>query len=253
MEGLGSEITILRLLQQTLHEESAAQRIRSTQDDTNGPIELDDHFAIHQLKLYTEYCQDQLRKLPESIRKTNLQQLPTRLGTIMAALTLEPNISRGALKMSMRRGGEFPSNLTSKDQDDLIAIAIKLTMAMNCSYSDYRSDRLQAEEGTSERPWDDSVGFGDFVRDSFPVSSTTVLRHPEDPEYAVVRSGLKATNLQRVLGISLRPTNSLREHLQLDREQRVLKIFHHAAFLKHHLRLTRCLPVSASYEESIRL
>jgi hypothetical protein len=226
--------------------------IEDGSDDDSGSIELATPFTTTQFRLYIEYCRDQLGQVQTGM---TLSALASQLHTIFNALQSDPNISKEAIMLAMEADSQFPAQLTPKVLDNIISVMVKLTMMISSSPVDYSSHILvsQPELGTHDRSWEAFTGFCDFVRESFPLSSSSILRHPDDPEYTVHKSELQATNLQRCLGLQLIPTNNLRDHLCLDRRRRALKIFHHAGVLKYHLRLTKCLPKDASFEDSIKL
>jgi hypothetical protein len=64
---------------------------------------------------------------------------------------------------------------------------------------------------------------------------------------------LKAWKLVRRCGIKLRPTDNLLEHLQYDPKEKILKVFHHVAFLRAALRRTKGQQLGLDLEQSIRL
>jgi hypothetical protein len=151
----------------------------------------------------------------------------------------------------MQTGGRYSSEFTHHELDDMVVLAVKLMMMIDCSCLNYNLDRL--EQGDSRLDWKDNIPFSRFIQESFPVTTHTVLSFPDQAHYAAMKSDLRATKLQKHLSLRLRPTNDLRDHLKMDRANRVLKIFHHAGFLKRQLLLTKDLPRDSSVEDSLRL
>ena len=68
-----------------------------------------------------------------------------------------------------------------------------------------------------------------------------------------VKAALMARKLKKRAGLRFRPTDDLRSHLQLDRKSGSVDIYHHTAFLKEHLRLTKDAPKDMSVSDSLRL
>jgi hypothetical protein len=68
-----------------------------------------------------------------------------------------------------------------------------------------------------------------------------------------MRRALKAKKLQKHAGLQFRSTDDLRSHLKLDDALGVVDLFHHTAFLKEHLRLTKDKPLNMTVGDSLRL
>ncbi len=68
-----------------------------------------------------------------------------------------------------------------------------------------------------------------------------------------IKRTLMAKKMKKRIGIKFQRTDDLRRHLKLDRKQNVLEIYHHTAFLKEHLRLTKDKPHNLSTSDSLRL
>jgi hypothetical protein len=61
-----------------------------------------------------------------------------------------------------------------------------------------------------------------------------------------------ARKLKKHAGLSFRPTDDLRIHLKLNQRTGVVEIFHHTAFLKEHLKLTRESPKDISMVDTLK-
>jgi len=116
-------------------------------------------------------------------------------------------------------------------------------MMVNCSTS--RQSSVLLEHGSQQVPWKGDVPFSEFITSIFPKT--------DHPSIDQIKDNLKATKLKKRAGIRFEPTDDLRNHLKLDRKRAVVEIFHHTAFLKEHLRLTRDQPRSMSVADSIKL
>ncbi|KAI9166410.1 hypothetical protein HJFPF1_02511 [Paramyrothecium foliicola] len=136
-------------------------------------------------------------------------------------------------------------------QNDLMNLAIKVMIMTDCSPVDYSADKL--ETGSLRTQWKGDVPLSKFVQDIFPVEAHPVLAFPENDEYWDFRSNLTATKLKKHLGIAFRPTSDIRNHLKLDRRSNALEIFHHTAFLKEHLKLSKDQPKTLVSSDSLKL
>lgn len=68
-----------------------------------------------------------------------------------------------------------------------------------------------------------------------------------------MKASLTAKKLKKRAGLKFRPTDDLRSHLKLDRKNGVVEIYHHTAFLKEHLRLTKDRPYNLSVTEFLKM
>jgi hypothetical protein len=94
-------------------------------------------------------------------------------------------------------------------------------------------------------PWRGDIPFSEFITSIFPKT--------DHPSIDQIKDNLRAIKLKKRAGIKFEPTDDLRYHLKLDRKRAVVEIFHHTAFLKEHLRLTRDQPRNMSVADSINL
>ena len=114
---------------------------------------------------------------------------------------------------------------------------------INCSSS--RQSSVLLEYGNEQARWHLNDTFSQFLNDVFPKTS-----HPSIDE---IKSELLATKLKKNARLEFQPTDDLRNHLRLDKKAGVVEIFHHTAFLKEQLRLTKELPQSSSVSDLIRM
>ncbi len=87
--------------------------------------------------------------------------------------------------------------------------------------------------------------FSEFITSVFPKT--------DHPSIDQIKENLKATKLKKRARLRFEPTDDLRNHLRLDRKRAVVEIFHHTAFLKEHLRLTKDEPRNISVVDAIKL
>lgn len=142
------------------------------------------------------------------------------------------------------------SSVIGNDERSLV-FAVELMVMTDCSTRAYDSPRL--EGGAFRRPWGERVPFSEFMHNLYPYTTHDILSYPDNDKYADFRSALKATVLKKRLGLIIRPTDDLRDHLRFDRRNNVLEVFHHAAFLKEQLALTKALPKDCNAGDCVRL
>jgi hypothetical protein len=134
-----------------------------------------------------------------------------------------------------RQDGEPPP-----DPADLLnatALVVKALLMVESSALHHSSNRL--EKGTFRIYWKDDVAFSKYLQDLFPIENHPVLSYADSDFFLEMKSELRATKLKKHLGISFRATHDIRNHLYFDRKENVLEIFHHTAFLKEQLRVTK--------------
>jgi len=137
----------------------------------------------------------------------------------------------------------FTDRPARSDQERAVNLAVRVMLMVNCSTS--RQSSVLLEHGSGQVPWRGEIPFSEFVTSAFPKTD-----HPSIDE---IKDSLRATKLKKRAGIRFEPTDDLRNHLKLDRKRAVLEIFHHTAFLKEHLRLTRDRPRNMSVTDSIKM
>lgn len=129
------------------------------------------------------------------------------------------------------------------DQERALNLAVQVAMMINCFAS--RQSSVLLEYGNQQARWDKRDSFSRFLKDAFPKTV-----HPEIDR---IKQDLRATKLKKHAGLDFLPTNDLRNHLQLDRKAGVIEIFHHTAFLKEQLRLTKDQPQNLPVSDLIKM
>ncbi|KAM4058972.1 hypothetical protein HRG_008153 [Hirsutella rhossiliensis] len=94
--------------------------------------------------------------------------------------------------------------------------------------------------------------FSKFIQDLFPVGHHHVLSNANSELFVDMKSELKASRIRKRLGVTIIATSDIRDHLHLDRRRNVLEVYHHAAFLKEQLRVTKDSPDRSSPSSSIK-
>ena len=165
-------------------------------------------------------------------------------------LKSEPELTRAQLVDRFSKG--TPSALSLRNgHEHVINIAVKITVMVNCSAQGQPSTLL--EEGLFQKTWRSETSFVQFITDIFTTTDRPSINEDESKSPIDMRTELMARNLKRRIGLRFRPTDDLRRHLKLDRKENVVDVFHHTAYLKEHLRLTKDKPRDISVGESLRL
>src|SRR5207248_295438 len=108
---------------------------------------------------------------------------------------------------------------------------------INCSRQPQSSSLL--EHGTQQIRWHGDVTFSQFIDDVFPTTDHPGLNDDDTGSSLDMKTTLTANKLKKRAGLKFRPTDDLSSHLKLDRRTGVVDIYHHTAFLKEYLRLTK--------------
>ena len=173
------------------------------------------------------------------------------LFAIIKKLKLEPDITRAAFAAEVFREDTHGRLPPSADRERAVNLAVKVLAMVNCSAQRQSSGLL--EHGLPQTPWRGDVTFSQFIIDIFPMTDHPSLNDDDLNGLMDLKAALMAKKLKKRVGLRFQPTDDLRRHLKLDRKTRVLEIYHHTAFLKEHLRLTKDKASNISVSESIKL
>lgn len=136
------------------------------------------------------------------------------------------------------------------DQEQALNLAVRVMLMVNCSAQ--RQSLGLLEQGMARVEWSNDASFAQFVTDAFPLMDHPTI-NDENGEFSVdTKSALKARKLKKVAGLKFRPTDDLRSHLKLDLKTGVVEVFHHTAFIKEHLRLTKDAPRDISIADCLK-
>lgn len=92
------------------------------------------------------------------------------------------------------------------------------------------------------------------MSDLFPTQTDDPRLNDDDLEKGIDTKGaLLAKKLKKHARLRFQPTDDLTSHLRLDKRTGILGLYHHTAFLKEHLRLTKDAPHNLSLEEYLHL
>ncbi|KAF9777347.1 hypothetical protein IL306_004445 [Fusarium sp. DS 682] len=135
-------------------------------------------------------------------------------------------------------------------QADAVALGVKAFLMIDPSALHHSSDRL--EKGTFRVHWREDVPFSKYIQDSFPLGNHDVLSYNNSELFADAKKELKAVNLKKRLGITIRATSDIRNHLHFDRRDNYLEVYHYTSFLKEQLRVTRDVGDCSSPSSSLK-
>jgi hypothetical protein len=156
------------------------------------------------------------------------------------------------------RNREFDSrNLIStpvpsviSDMDDAINIAVHAMLMIDCAARACYSKGYEVD-GFKPVGWEDQESLTDFVKRIFPLDP--VQNPPKPWEVRRNRHALKGWKLKKRAHVVFRPTDNLVEHLLYDPHDNSVRLFHHTAFLKAHLRRSAAKPVDCGIAESLAM
>jgi hypothetical protein len=157
---------------------------------------------------------------------------------IIGELKSNPELTKAELLEKL-----FTDRPARGDQERALNLAARVAMMINCSAS--RQSSVLLEHGSQQTRWHNDVTFSQFLRDVFPQTA-----HPSIED---IKDNLQATKLKKHARLNFQPTDDLRNHLRLNRKAAVVEIFHHTAFLKEQLRLTKDQPRNLSVPDLIKM
>ncbi|KAH8800302.1 hypothetical protein F5884DRAFT_686099 [Xylogone sp. PMI_703] len=158
---------------------------------------------------------------------------------IIRELKSNPALTRIVLVLKTFPPLTTGANVSKHDQERAINLAVKVMMMINCVAQNRSASIL--ELGNLRAPWKDDIPFRQFITEMFPTTDHPgVNNSSEDEELGIdMKTSLTAKKLKKHAGLKFKPTDDMRSHLKLDRKKGIVEIYHHTAFLKEHLRLTK--------------
>jgi hypothetical protein len=170
---------------------------------------------------------------------------------IIRQLKADPDITRTQLLHKLFPEQSDRPSPSAIDQERAINLAVKIMAMVNCSAQHQSAGLL--EDGTYQIPWRHDVTFTQFVTDIFPMTDHPSLNDDDEVKQLDIKTVLTAKKLKKRAGLKFRPTDDLRNHLRFDRKTAVVELYHHTAFLKEHLRLTKDKPRNLTITEALKL
>ena len=200
--------------------------------------EVDHAHRMGQLRRYLDFYRQLTSAYEPAVETGSLPALSSHgeLIRIIRTLKENPNILRSQLA-----GVMFPDQQYQQgDVDMAISLAVKALCMVSSGGSTSVSlphTVVLLETGSHHITWRDDVSFRAFLDASFPLSDNLALNDPVSV-FSDLTTSLSAVQLKKHAGLEFEPTDSLQNHLKLDRRAGTVQVFHHLAFLKEHLRST---------------
>ena len=173
------------------------------------------------------------------------------LFALIRFLKANPDLTRAQLAEIAYPNVSNQRIASAVEQERAITLAVQTMIMVNCS--PWGQSTALLESGSHRTPWRSGIPFSQFVSDIFPTSDFPDLNDDETGLSHNMRTSLLARKLKEVVGMEFRPTDDLRNHLKLDRRNNVVEIYHHTAFLKEHLRLTKDRPDCVTLSDSLKM
>lgn len=170
---------------------------------------------------------------------------------IIQQLKSSPDISRAQLRSKLLEGCAGRNAPSAPDLERSMNLAVRAMTMINCSAQHQSLGLL--EHGAFQIPWRDEVSFSRFIDDAFPITDHPGLNEVEHTAAVDMKRALMAKKMKKRIGVKFQRTDDLRRHLKLDRKKNTLEIYHHTAFLKEHLRLTKDKPRNLSTTDSLKM
>jgi hypothetical protein len=167
--------------------------------------------------------------------ETPLQQSQQQINhdTILTAVRILKGNSRLTLdetKAAIQQ--QLQQSYSTRSLDLIVKIAVQAMLMVDSNVKESHGPDY-AIGNFRHASWHSDESLVDFITKSFPQ----VLPERKDRVAMVLqdKKSLKAWKLRDRLGIVFRGTNNLTDHLLFDPSNRILYLFHHAAYLKAHL------------------
>jgi hypothetical protein len=171
------------------------------------------------------------------------------LFSVIKELKSNPDVRRADLTRNTVAGE--PLEFAAEDRDHAIYLAVRVMFMIGCSTG--HSGLGSLEGGPFQVVWPKEITFTQFFSNIFPETDHPALNDETVVSSYGMKTALTARKLQKRARLSFRPTNDLRRHLAINHKNNSVEIFHHTAFLKEHLRLTKGKPRDLSISESLKL
>jgi hypothetical protein len=204
--------------------------------------------VVPKLSAYFKFYDDLMKSSSEqTIIGMDIANLhpPCDVLSVAASLRGDPQSTRDNLRNTSLKTTSEVSRLV-KDRESAINIAVQLMLMIDCSASESH-DKGYLIDGSKPHLWRNDESFATFVTRGFPTSDQTGVESLE------VKKSLKAWRLKKRAYITFRATDNLMNHLLYDSRKQVVLLFHHTAFLKAQLELSKLEPLDASMLECLKM
>jgi hypothetical protein len=162
---------------------------------------------------------------------------------VIEHLKEHPNLPKHVLR-------EHLASRIPKQASDMDALLNLVTQLIFMAHSD--ADDIIPENGFASSRWT-AESLEGFVLSWFPFTDHHTWSNPSHILFEATKSDLKARKLKKHLNVQFWPTNNIQDHLLFDRKGQAVYIFHHVAFIKEQLRLTKKLSTGAPARDCLQL
>ena len=170
---------------------------------------------------------------------------------IIERLKASPDVARSQILNELQAQGSSGRSASAASVARAVDLAAQALIMVSCSPELQYSEVL--EQGILPAPWNDNDTLAQFVDNAFPQTDHPGLNEQKPDSKHEFKRALTAKKLRKHLGMKLKATDDLRNHLKLDTKTGTLLIFHHTAVLKEHLRLTKDAPRNMSTADCLKL
>lgn len=170
---------------------------------------------------------------------------------VISILKQNPDLSRAELTMRIFDAGGCSEEISTAEKEKALDLAVRVFLMVGC-VAESRSLRL-LEAGPHQVLWRRDLSFAHCISAVFPISTFTTFSSIFSALPADRRKDLTVRKLKKVARLTFEPTDDIHSHLRLDHKTGKVLIFHHTAFLREHLKLTKGLADNVSLTDSLRI
>ena len=143
---------------------------------------------------------------------------------------------------SARHPEDTPDRHLEDATRTVVRLGFMLDSALKAKYSSEFS-----VGGYSPSSWELNEPFNDFVERAIPK------QHVASVEVKWQNKALRAWKLRKRQKVKFRATDNIMEHLLYDPQTRIVRVFHHTAYLKAHLWRTQSQQIDLDVQSSLKL
>ncbi|KAH9884002.1 hypothetical protein F4778DRAFT_578610 [Xylariomycetidae sp. FL2044] len=140
------------------------------------------------------------------------------------------------------RGDRSVGLPATTDQKRALAVAARITMMVDISQQTFFQTTANVLL-PSQVAWSQNLSPSECLVSAFvnhgPGNGVPLDDIEQGPRLAKTVSMLTAVRLEKIGGLRFQGTSNLTDHLRIDKQGGVVKVFHHTAFLKEYLRASR--------------
>lgn len=176
------------------------------------------------------------------------------LHILVQTIRAHPELARAELiKTQLANNAVCKTPMRPEDRDRAIDLAVRVMTMINCQPQN--RSVAYVEYGATFHGWSPDTTFSEFIESCFPTPMPPAPQNDDQftSDEILVRTNLTANRVMKKAKYKFEATDDIRKHLVIDRQRRIVQIFHHAAFLKENLRCTRGQNPNATMIEQLKL